>query len=44
MLEATDMQIKEIGTAAGFPNPQYFNKRFREITGVSPSEYRNKSI
>ena len=40
MLKNTNMQIKEIGTVSGLSNPQYFNKRFREINGMSPSEYR----
>lgn len=40
LLETTSMSIKEIGAQVGFPDPQYFNKRFRLIVGRSPSEYR----
>ncbi len=40
LLETTSMSIKEIGSQVGFPDPQYFNKRFRLLTGKSPSTYR----
>ena len=25
----------------GIPDPQYFNKQFRKVTGISPSRYRD---
>jgi AraC-like DNA-binding protein len=40
LLETTSISIKEIGCQVGFPDPQYFNKRFRTIVGRSPSAYR----
>ncbi|MGE4489432.1 MAG: helix-turn-helix domain-containing protein [Kiritimatiellales bacterium] len=40
LLETTSTSIKEIGALVGFPDPQYFNKRFRLVVGRSPSAYR----
>jgi len=41
MLIDTKLNITEIATRTGFENISYFNKRFREYTGMSPSQYRN---
>ena len=38
---ATALTIQEIGCAVGIPDPQYFNKQFRKVTGLSPSRYRD---
>lgn len=32
--------ISEIALECGFSSPQYFNKLFRKINGVSPSYYK----
>ncbi|WP_176013431.1 AraC family transcriptional regulator [Victivallis sp. Marseille-Q1083] len=42
LLAASNLSIKEIGTAVGYATPQEFNKRFRQLAGVSPSAYRQK--
>lgn len=40
LLSISDMKIKEIADQSGIADPQYFNKQFRRIVGISPSEYR----
>lgn len=41
LLVASDDPVADIGRDVGFDTPSYFTKRFREVTGVSPSEYRS---
>lgn len=40
LLAISDMKIKEVADKSGLPDAQYFNKQFRRIIGVSPSQYR----
>ncbi len=40
MLEAGQLSVKEIARDSGFPDPNYFAKVFRKVTGLSPSEFR----
>ncbi|NLW87732.1 MAG: helix-turn-helix transcriptional regulator [Planctomycetes bacterium] len=40
LLTDTNMPIKLIGASVGYPDPQHFNKRFRESESQSPSQYR----
>lgn len=35
--------VSEIAYACGFTDPKYFGKTFKAITGMSPSEYRQKN-
>ena len=42
MLENPDIAINVIATEAGFNSLASFNRVFREITGKSPSSYRNE--
>jgi len=42
MLTSTDMSIHEIITSLGFESGNSFFKAFREETGMTPKEYRNK--
>jgi AraC-like DNA-binding protein len=37
---STNRPIKEIAFECGIPDPGYFNKQFRRVTGMSPSRYR----
>ena len=37
----SDLNINEIAYAMGFEYPQYFNKLFKQKTGITPVEYRN---
>ena len=41
LLLTTDLQIKEVAFRVGIPDPQYFNKQFRRMTGVSPLGFRS---
>ncbi len=41
LLRSTLLSVKEVGATVGLSDPQYFNKRFRQITGCSPSEFRH---
>ncbi len=43
LLTTTTLTIYEVGAAVGIPDPQYFNKQFHKVTGVSPSRYRDEN-
>lgn len=40
LLATTDLPVKVIAAQVGLPDPQHFNKRFRAVTGRSPSAVR----
>jgi AraC-like DNA-binding protein len=40
LLFTTNLFVKEVAFRVGIPDPQYFNKQFRRITGMSPSVFR----
>jgi transcriptional regulator GlxA family with amidase domain len=40
LLATTRMSLGEIAAATGFYDQSHFTKRFRKVTGVTPSEYR----
>ena len=40
ILDKKDMTIKEIALKAGYPSISYFNKRFLEHEGMTPTAYR----
>ncbi|GHU74893.1 hypothetical protein AGMMS49992_17710 [Clostridia bacterium] len=40
LLRKTDMKVFEIGLTVGYSDEKHFLKRFKQIVGVSPSEYR----
>ena len=40
LLAKTDLSIQEIAIRCGFQNISYFSKQFRNLTGVTPREYR----
>ncbi len=42
LLRDTDLTVKEISNRMGFPNSSFFGQYFREQTGMTPVEYRNK--
>ena len=44
LLRETDLPVMEVGFQVGFDNFSYFIKRFRQVYGVSPSNYRKKGI
>jgi AraC-like DNA-binding protein len=39
LLVSSDLPVSEIGRQSGIPDPHYFNKQFRRITGQSPRAY-----
>ena len=43
LLASTEEKISAIANACGFDDLSFFAKTFRELTGVSPSQYRNRS-
>lgn len=38
----TNQPIKEISTAVGIENPEYFATLFKKKTGFTPTEYRKR--
>jgi AraC-like DNA-binding protein len=42
LLGATDLSVKAVAYSVGFEDPLHFSRRFKEIVGVSPSEYIEK--
>ena len=41
LLNAPEMNISDIAYRLGFGNPQYFNKCFKELFSIAPTQYRN---
>lgn len=41
LLERVDLKIYEVGERVGMGSSRYFTDTFRELTGRTPSEYRN---
>lgn len=44
LLVHTDMKIYEIANKVGYTEIDWFYKKFKEYTGLSPNEYRNKRV
>lgn len=40
LLQNTSLPVSDVAYAVGYSNTSYFHRRFREIFGVSPREYR----
>ena len=43
LLRETDLPILEISLSVGFENFSYFIKRFREVYGCTPTDYRRSA-
>ena len=43
LLVTTTLPIYEVGARVGITDPQYFNKQFRKVSGISPSRYRDEN-
>ncbi|MBA4388847.1 MAG: hypothetical protein C0404_12765 [Verrucomicrobia bacterium] len=43
LLLQTDMSVSEVASSAGYRNPVYFSRHFRNRTGRSPSQFRPPS-
>jgi len=44
LLASTDQTATEIAYASGFPSAKSFNKKFKDIYGCTPTEYRKENI
>ena len=40
LLRSTSDAVKNVALQVGFTNPAYFSRVFRNVTGISPSAYR----
>ncbi len=40
LLKGTDMKIYEVAEACGYNNSNYFTRVFKEVTGISPADFR----
>jgi transcriptional regulator GlxA family with amidase domain len=40
LLVETDMKVHEISKAVGYEHEKHFMKTFKNITGLTPSQYR----
>lgn len=43
LLSVTDKNITEIAKESGFSSSSYYSRKFKEILGISPSEYRKEN-
>lgn len=43
MLRNSDLSVKEISNKLGFPNSSFFGQYFKEESGMTPLDYRNKA-
>lgn len=44
LLSDVTVNVKDVGQRVGFRDSSYFTKVFKRVTGVTPSEYRNKVL
>jgi AraC-like DNA-binding protein len=40
LLTYTSLRISQVASAVGFDDPDYFSRRFRQVTGRSPAAFR----
>ena len=43
-LKHTDKTVAQISDDTNFPNPSFFSKFFKRLTGMTPLEYRNQGV
>ena len=43
LLTTTDLRISEVASSCGYQNATHFMRQFKDKTGVSPSEFRDKN-
>lgn len=44
LLRNPNVRISEIAERCGYSNPNYFTKAFKEATGITPGEYRERRL
>lgn len=44
LLRDRQVCIYEVGEKVGYPDPNYFSKIFRKVTGLSPEKYRKQGL
>lgn len=44
LLADETLKLYDVSLAVGYPNASYFTRQFRKYTGMTPTEYRNRSI
>lgn len=44
LLSHTDVPVAQVGAAVGWPDPNYFARRFRTLSGLTPTAYRARSL
>ena len=44
LLRNTSLRVSEIAAQIGYQNPMYFSSTFKKHTGMTPLEYRDKSL
>ncbi|MDR0928774.1 MAG: AraC family transcriptional regulator [Oscillospiraceae bacterium] len=44
LLGATDLSVKAVAYSVGYEDPLHFSRRFKEVIGVSPSEYIEQAL
>lgn len=42
LLVSTSLPMSRIGASVGWPDPTYFARRFQQLSGLKPSEYRRR--
>ena len=42
LLLRPDIRVYDVGQRTGYPNPRYFYRVFKRMTGLTPGEYRRK--
>jgi AraC family L-rhamnose operon transcriptional activator RhaR len=42
LLDERRLSVAQVGAAVGWPDPDHFSRRFREIVGLSPRRYRER--
>ncbi len=43
LLQSTDSMVYDIAGKVGYPNPEYFCRLFKKVTGLTPMQYRASS-
>lgn len=42
LLKTTELSIKDIGIAVGYPNQLHFSRAFKKVYGIPPSRWRKE--